>query len=127
MSQKVTGILAALAVSLTLGAMQFASGHDLTVGLATPGEPAGPSVNGAPTPKLPIPSHGPTAVKPDARQAVDPAFSALFKSALEASHPGPGKIPKILSGPITPAIVASNLPHTPKTDPTISEILNAAA
>lgn len=47
MSQKVTGILAALAVSLTLGAMQFASGHDLTVGLATPGEPAGPSVNRA--------------------------------------------------------------------------------
>jgi hypothetical protein len=45
MSQKVTGILAALAVSLTLGAVQFASGHDLTVGLATPGEPAAPAVN----------------------------------------------------------------------------------
>ena len=47
MSQKVTGILAALAVSLTLGAVQFASGHDLTVGLATPGDPAAPSVNRA--------------------------------------------------------------------------------
>jgi hypothetical protein len=45
MSQKVTGILAALAVSLTLGAVQFASGHDLTVGLATPGDPVGPAVN----------------------------------------------------------------------------------
>ena len=47
MSQKVTGILAALAVSLTFGAVQFASGHDLTVGLATPGDPAAPSVNRA--------------------------------------------------------------------------------
>jgi hypothetical protein len=47
MSQKVTGIFAALAVSLTLGAVQFASGHDLTVGLATPGDPAAPSVNRA--------------------------------------------------------------------------------
>ena len=47
MSQKVTGILAALAVSVTLGAVQFASGHDLTVGLATPGDPAAPSVNRA--------------------------------------------------------------------------------
>jgi len=47
MSQKVTGILAALAVSLTLGAVQFASGHDLTVGLATPGDPAAPTVNRA--------------------------------------------------------------------------------
>ena len=47
MSQKVTGILAALAVSLAFGAVQFASGHDLTVGLATPGEPATPSVNRA--------------------------------------------------------------------------------
>ena len=47
MSQKVTGILAVLAVSLTLGAVQFASGHDLTVGLATPGDPAAPSVNRA--------------------------------------------------------------------------------
>ena len=47
MSQKVTGILAALAVSLTLGAVQFASGHDLTVGLATPGDPAAPSINRA--------------------------------------------------------------------------------
>jgi hypothetical protein len=47
MSQKVTGILAVLAVSLTLGAVQFASGHDLTVGLATPGDPAAPNVNRA--------------------------------------------------------------------------------
>ena len=47
MSQKVTGILAALAVSLTLGAVQFASGHDLTVGLASPGDPAGPVINRA--------------------------------------------------------------------------------
>jgi hypothetical protein len=47
MSQKVTGILAALAVSLTFGAVQFASGHDLTVGLATPGDPAAPSINRA--------------------------------------------------------------------------------
>ena len=47
MSQKVTGILAALAVSLAFGAVQFASGHDLTVGLATPGDPASPSINRA--------------------------------------------------------------------------------
>ena len=47
MSQKVTGILAALAVSLTFGAVQFASGHDLTVGLATPGEPTASGVNRA--------------------------------------------------------------------------------
>ena len=47
MSQKVTGILAALAVSLALGAVQFASGHDLTVGLASPGDPAGPAINRA--------------------------------------------------------------------------------
>ena len=45
MSQKVTGILAVLAVSLTCGAVQFASGHDLTVGLAMPGDPAAPSIN----------------------------------------------------------------------------------
>jgi len=47
MSQKVTGILAALAVSLAFGAVQFASGHDLTVGLATPVDPAAPSINRA--------------------------------------------------------------------------------
>jgi hypothetical protein len=47
MSQKVTGILAVLAVSLTCGAVQFASGHDLTVGLASPGDPAGPAINRA--------------------------------------------------------------------------------
>lgn len=47
MSQKVTGILAALAVSLTFGAVQLASGHDLTVGLAMPGDPAAAGVNRA--------------------------------------------------------------------------------
>jgi len=47
MSQKVTGILGALAVSLMCGAVQLASGHDLTVGLATPGDPAAPVVNRA--------------------------------------------------------------------------------
>ncbi|HEY2246339.1 MAG TPA: hypothetical protein VGH70_02745 [Bradyrhizobium sp.] len=47
MSQKATGILAALAVSLAFGAVQFASGHDLTVGLATPGDPAAPGINRA--------------------------------------------------------------------------------
>jgi hypothetical protein len=47
MSQKVTGILGALAVSLVCGAVQFASGHDLTVGLAMPGDPAAPVVNRA--------------------------------------------------------------------------------
>jgi hypothetical protein len=47
MSQKVTGILAAAAVSLTFGAVQFASGHDLTVGLATPAAPATAAVNRA--------------------------------------------------------------------------------
>ena len=47
MSQKVTGILAALAVSLAFGAVQFASGHDLTVGLANPADPAGPAINRA--------------------------------------------------------------------------------
>ena len=47
MSQKVTGIFAALAFSVACGAVQFASGHDLTVGLATPGEPAAPAVNRA--------------------------------------------------------------------------------
>ena len=47
MSQKVTGFLAALAISVACGAMQYASGHDLTVGLATPGDPAAPGVNRA--------------------------------------------------------------------------------
>jgi len=45
MSQKVTAILGALAVSLVCGAVQFASGHDLTVGLATSGDQAAPVVN----------------------------------------------------------------------------------
>src|ERR1700750_2780987 len=47
MSQKVTGILVALPGTVTFGAVQFASGHDLTVGLATPGDPAAPAVNRA--------------------------------------------------------------------------------
>jgi len=47
MSKKVTGILAALAVSLGCGAVQLASGHDLTVGLATSGDHAAPVVNRA--------------------------------------------------------------------------------
>jgi hypothetical protein len=41
------GILGALAVSVACGAVQLASGHDLTVGLATPGEQAAPTVNRA--------------------------------------------------------------------------------
>jgi len=47
MSRKAIGILGALAVSLTCGAVQLASGHDLTVGLAKPGDPAAPTVNRA--------------------------------------------------------------------------------
>jgi hypothetical protein len=45
MSRKVTGILAALAASLALGAVQFASGQDLTVGLAAAVDTAVPAVN----------------------------------------------------------------------------------
>jgi hypothetical protein len=37
MSHTVKGILGAIAMSLTLGAVQFASGHDLTSGLVTTG------------------------------------------------------------------------------------------
>ena len=47
MSQKVTALLGALAVSMACGAVQFASGHDLTVGLATPGDVTAPAVNRA--------------------------------------------------------------------------------
>jgi hypothetical protein len=39
MSYRVKGILAAIAISAGLGAVQFASGHDLTVGLRTAGLP----------------------------------------------------------------------------------------
>src|ERR1700760_3890127 len=46
MSQKVLGMLGAVAVSVACGAVQLASGHDLTVGLAASGEhAAAPSVN----------------------------------------------------------------------------------
>lgn len=47
MSKKLTGILAALAVSVGCGAVQLASGHDLTIGLATSGDHAAPVVNRA--------------------------------------------------------------------------------
>jgi hypothetical protein len=87
---------------------------------------AGASVDGASAPKLPIPSRRPAAVKTDAELNADPALNALLKSAFQASQPGAGKIPKILSGPITPAIVASKLPYAFKSDLTLSEILNAA-
>src|SRR5262249_42673751 len=44
---KVAGILGALAVSLACGAVQFASGHDLTVGLAKPDDKVVPGINRA--------------------------------------------------------------------------------
>lgn len=47
MSYRVTGSLAAVAAVATLGAAQFASGHDLTVGLAPPGTPGVEEVNRA--------------------------------------------------------------------------------
>ena len=47
MSYRVTGILGAVAAVATLGAVQFASGHDLTVGLANPGAPGVEEVNRA--------------------------------------------------------------------------------
>jgi hypothetical protein len=45
MSYRITGILGAVAALATLGAVQFASGHDLTVGLANPGKPGFEEVN----------------------------------------------------------------------------------
>src|SRR5215813_3987686 len=39
MSHTVKGILSGVAALATFGAVQLASGHDLTVGLATPGTP----------------------------------------------------------------------------------------
>jgi hypothetical protein len=45
MSYRVTGVLGAVAAVATLGAVQFASGHDLTIGLATPGKPGVEEVN----------------------------------------------------------------------------------
>ena len=41
MSYRIKEILGAGAILATIGAVQFASGHDLTVGLATPGTPTG--------------------------------------------------------------------------------------
>jgi hypothetical protein len=45
MSYRVTGTLGVVAALVTLGAVQFASGHDLTVGLATPGPSGTEQVN----------------------------------------------------------------------------------
>jgi len=47
MSYRVTGTLGVVAALATLGAVQLAAGHDLTVGLATPGTPATEQVNRA--------------------------------------------------------------------------------
>ena len=84
-------------------------------------------VNGAATPKPPLPPDRPAVVKTDAGQMADPALSALLKSSFQASQPGAGRIPKILSGPITPSIVASKQPRTAfKTHLALGEILEAA-
>jgi|JAHE01.1.fsa_nt_gi hypothetical protein len=45
MSYRVKGTLSVVAVLATLGAVQFASGHDLTIGLAMPGTPGHDEVN----------------------------------------------------------------------------------
>jgi hypothetical protein len=47
MSYSVKGVLGAVAISLTLGAVQFASGHDLTGGLQAAGQPQPTGVNRA--------------------------------------------------------------------------------
>ena len=47
MSHTVKGILGAVAMSLTLGAVQFASGHDLTGGIQALGQPKSIDVNRA--------------------------------------------------------------------------------
>ena len=47
MSYRVKGTLSVVAVLATLGAVQFASGHDLTIGLAMPGTPGHDEVNHA--------------------------------------------------------------------------------
>jgi hypothetical protein len=47
MSHTVKGILGAVAVSLTFGAVQFASGHDLTGGFQALGDPQPTGVNRA--------------------------------------------------------------------------------
>jgi len=47
MSYRVKGTLSVVAVLATLGAVQFASGHDLTVGLAMPGTGGHDEVNHA--------------------------------------------------------------------------------
>jgi len=64
--------------------------------------PAEFGVHGAPAPKSPLSPHRPAAVKKDAEEQADPALNALLRSAFQASQPGAGRIPKILSGPITP-------------------------
>jgi hypothetical protein len=87
----------------------------------------GPGINGAPTPKPPLPPDRPAVVKTDAGQEADPALNALLKSYFQASQLGAGRIPKILSGPITPSVVASKQPRAPfKTHDALSEILEAA-
>jgi hypothetical protein len=84
------------------------------------------TVHGAPAPKTLPASHRPTAVKTDAEPPADPALNALLKSAFRKSQIGAGAIPKILSGPITPSIVALKLPRAQlNTDPTLSEFLEA--
>jgi len=47
MSHTVKRILGAVAISLTFGAVQFASGHDLTGGFQAPGHPQPTGVNSA--------------------------------------------------------------------------------
>jgi hypothetical protein len=47
MSHTVKGVLGGVAMSLTLGAVQFASGHDLTGGLQALGQPQPTGVNRA--------------------------------------------------------------------------------
>ncbi len=83
-------------------------------------------VDGATAPGFPPRPHRPAAVKKDAEEQADPALNALLRSAFQASQPGPSRIPKILSGPITPSIIVSKLPRTFKTDPALREILAAA-
>jgi len=88
---------------------------------------AGLSMDGAPAPKSSPAAHRPAAVKTDTEQPLDPALKALLTSAFRKSQAGIGAIPKILSGPITPAIVASQQPRAvSKTDSILREILNAA-
>ena len=89
--------------------------------------PAEFGANGARLVKSPLPSFRPPTVKPDAALEADPALNALLRSAFQACQHGAGKIPKILSGPITPSVVASKQPRAPfKTHDALSQILEAA-